>query len=50
MHEIEGLDIPEMGVLGYPDVVLSPAGSEGHSIAVDPAVARPALRPATDRT
>ena len=48
--EIEGLDIPEMGVLGYPDTVLSPAGSEGHSIASDPAVARPALRPATDRT
>jgi ammonium transporter, Amt family len=48
--ELEGLDIPEMGVLGYPDAVLSPAGSEGNSIPLEPAVARPSLRPATDRT
>ena len=41
--EIEGLDVPEMGVLGYPDVVLSPG-------AMEPAIARPALRPATDRS
>ncbi len=47
--ELEGLDIPEMGVLGYPDAVLSPTGSEGHSRPMEPAVARPALHPATDR-
>jgi Amt family ammonium transporter len=48
--ELEGLDVPEMGVLGYPDAVLSPAGSEGHSLAIEPSIApRPALRPATDR-
>jgi len=48
--EIEGLDVPEMGVLGYPDVVQSPAGIGGHSVPMEPAIARPALRPATDRT
>ena len=48
--EIEGLDVPEMGVLGYPDVVLSPGGIEGHSVPMEPAIARPALRPATDRS
>ena len=48
--EIEGLDVPEMGVLGYPDVVLSPGGIEGHNVPMEPANARPALRPATDRS
>jgi Amt family ammonium transporter len=48
--EIEGLDVPEMGVLGYPDVVLSPGGIEGHNVPMEPAIARPALRPATDRS
>ena len=48
--EIEGLDVPEMGVLGYPDVVQSPAGMGGHSVPMEPAIARPTLRPATDRS
>ena len=48
--EIEGLDVPEMGVLGYPDVVQSPAGIGGHSVPMEPAIATPTLRPATDRS
>ena len=48
--EIEGLDVPEMGVLGYPDVVQSPAGMGGYSVPMEPAIARPTLRPATDRS
>ena len=49
VDEVEGLDVPEMGVLGYPDVVLLPGGSDGHiRVPMDPAVARPGLRPATD--
>jgi Amt family ammonium transporter len=47
--ELEGLDVPEMGLLGYPDAVLSPAGSEGHSLPKEPSISRSAaLRPATD--
>jgi len=50
VDEVEGLDVPEMGVLGYPDVVLLPGGSDGHiMVPVDPAVGRPGLRPVTDR-
>ena len=41
--EIQGLDLPEMGALGYPDFVLSPE-SEGTS-AVPERVGTPATRP-----
>ncbi len=47
--EIEGLDIPEMGVLGYPDVVLSPAASRG-TACLRSRRRQTALRPATDRS
>ena len=43
--ELEGLDVPEMGVLGYPDSVLSPAGAESQGgPGAEPSVAR-SLRP-----
>jgi Amt family ammonium transporter len=50
--EVEGLDIPEMGVLGYPDAMPSPGElterpSSGGLVA-EPSIARTALRPATD--
>jgi Amt family ammonium transporter len=40
--ELQGLDLPEMGALGYPDFVLSPE-SEGTS--VPEKVGTPATRP-----
>jgi Amt family ammonium transporter len=46
--ELEGLDIPEMGALAYPDFVLSPQSHPGHALAPSPApsvAAQPALKP-----
>jgi Amt family ammonium transporter len=47
--ELEGLDIPEMGALAYPDFVLGPGTPMGGMAAVAPsksAVGAPALTPA----
>jgi hypothetical protein len=44
--EIEGLDIPEMGALAYPDFVMTP-GPGGHiSHQVEAPVGSPVLQPA----
>jgi Amt family ammonium transporter len=46
--ELEGLDIPEMGAMGYPDFVLTPGpqGASGMATATAPGlVAQPALKP-----
>jgi Amt family ammonium transporter len=46
--ELEGLDIPEMGVLGYPDFVLAP-GAHGAVVGTAPlATGTPVLQPARD--
>jgi Amt family ammonium transporter len=49
--ELEGLDIPEMGVLGYPDFALVP-GTQPTAAALTPAspAGRPALQPARGNT
>ncbi|HEY7055288.1 MAG TPA: ammonium transporter, partial [Vicinamibacterales bacterium] len=50
--ELAGLDLPEMGVLGYPDFVLTP-GPEGFGTpapAAAQAVPHPALQPARGNT
>jgi Amt family ammonium transporter len=47
--ELEGLDMPEMGALGYPDFVLTPGPGEAHGIpmySAKPAEAK-ALKPET---
>ena len=47
--ELEGLDIPEMGALAYPDFVLSPTAAvvAEHVVGVAPRVAvQPAMKPA----
>jgi Amt family ammonium transporter len=44
--EIEGLDVPEMGVLGYPDSAAAPSASDHHGSPVGGIA--PALRPATE--
>ncbi len=50
--EIEGLDVPEMGVLGYPDFVLGPNSQmvavQGPALPTAPAAARSSLQTATD--
>jgi ammonium transporter, Amt family len=48
--ELQGLDMGEMGVLGYPDSTLAPAGSSssGHVGALEPAITTRALKPATE--
>jgi Amt family ammonium transporter len=44
--ELEGLDIPEMGALAYPDFVLGPGASIGSPVATTPAPASAAsLKP-----
>lgn len=46
--ELEGLDMPEMGAMGYPDFVLTP-GPEGHMVPVGARasmVGSPVLKPA----
>jgi Amt family ammonium transporter len=46
--EVEGLDVPEMGVLGYPDVMAgAEKGGAFRPVPVEPSVAR-ALRPAVE--
>ncbi|MDX1510516.1 MAG: hypothetical protein R3249_04165, partial [Nitriliruptorales bacterium] len=48
-EEIEGLDITEHGVYGYPDVVLGPSGAAGFSSPPTPAPApTPSTRPAME--
>jgi ammonium transporter, Amt family len=45
--EVDGLDIPEMGVLGYPDFVLAPGsamGAAAHPVAAGHGVSVPATR------
>jgi Amt family ammonium transporter len=45
--ELQGLDLPEMGALAYPDFVLTP-GPGGHAVVAQPsgaAVRQPALEP-----
>ena len=46
--ELEGLDIPEMGALAYPDFVLVPGTADGSGSAVMLAAptGAPALKPA----
>ncbi len=49
--EIEGLDIPEMGVLGYPDVNVNHEGVQvttARPRPLEPSIARTALHPAVD--
>ena len=50
--EIEGLDVPEMGVLGYPDFVLGPNSQmvalQGTAVSTAPAAVRSSLQTATD--
>jgi Amt family ammonium transporter len=49
--EIEGLDIPEMGVLGYPDVTVTHEGVQVTTPKprpLEPSAARASLRPAVD--
>jgi ammonium transporter, Amt family len=50
--EIEGLDVPEMGVLGYPDFVLGPNSQmvavQGAALPTAPAAVRSSLQTATD--
>jgi len=49
--ELEGLDIPEMGALAYPDFVLgggNPLGGHSHMSATSSA--QPALNPARNPT
>jgi len=49
--EIEGLDIPEMGVLGYPDVSVTHEGVQVTTPkprSLEPSTARASLRPAVD--
>ena len=46
--ELEGLDVPEMGVLGYPDSVMAPSGAEVPAgTPMEPSIAR-TLRPVTE--
>ena len=48
--EIEGLDIPEMGMLGYPDTAVSAADNAAapRSRPMEPSIAHSALRPLAD--
>jgi hypothetical protein len=48
--ELQGLDMGEMGVLGYPDSTLAPVGSSssGHVGALEPAITTRTLKPATE--
>jgi len=49
--EIEGLDIPEMGVLGYPDVNVTHEGVQVRTPKprpLEPSIARTSLQPAVD--
>jgi ammonium transporter, Amt family len=47
--ELQGLDIPEMGAVGYPDFVLAPSHHGGAIMSPAPAVAgAPILQPARD--
>jgi len=49
--ELEGLDIPEMGALAYPDFVLGPGTPlSGTSSASSTTSAQPALKPASSHT
>ena len=50
--ELEGLDTPEMGVMGYPDFVLTPGPGEAHGIAMSSAKAAAAnvLKPETSES
>jgi Amt family ammonium transporter len=49
--ELEGLDVPEMGAMGYPDFVLTP-GPQGHGAAMGSsaasAIGQPMLSPARE--
>ena len=47
--ELEGLDIPEMGAVGYPDFVLAPGHGTAVMVAAKPSpMGAPIMQPAGD--
>jgi Amt family ammonium transporter len=50
--ELAGLDVPEMGVLGYPDFTINPGTDAGHGTAVpvSAGAAHPVLQPLTGKS